>query len=156
MTAYEKIAAEACEWCRGGSKDITWYLGSDHGTHDGWVDRICTAPSKDAVIERLAAENKDLKDWARAAHQFAWAHERSCPRHDTDSPCSCGLDRFLSRPRPFVEGLRAENKRLREALVEIEDISSGICGSASDHESAREIRVLVRAALAGPAQETEA
>lgn len=64
--------------------------------------------------EQLRAENERLKDWMRAARQFAWAHERTCPRRVTDGDCNCGLDEFLGRPRPYVESFRDEIKRLQE------------------------------------------
>jgi hypothetical protein len=54
-TAYGKICAEKCQWCAKGSTKITHYVGSP-SIHDGWVNRICTAPTRDTVIADLARE----------------------------------------------------------------------------------------------------
>lgn len=67
-------------------------------------------------IHTLEAENEELRDWMRAANRFAWAHERGCPRAESDAACACGLDAFLSRPRAVVESvadLRAEASHFR-------------------------------------------
>ncbi len=47
--------------------------------------RMTTACEK--ARESLTAireQIRNMEDWIRAAHGFAWAHERSCPRHDAD------------------------------------------------------------------------
>lgn len=67
-------------------------------------------------------ERDDLRDWMRAANQFAWAHEQTCPRHDADLPCNCGLDEFLARPKRVIESvktLRAQHAQAVEALREM-------------------------------------
>lgn len=60
--------------------------------------------------ERVA----ELTDWMKTANGFAWAHERTCPRHDGDAPCNCGLDQFLARPRPTIESFKARLKLLED------------------------------------------
>ena len=72
---------------------------------------IKTSAAKAAVVTGAStgigeATVRALQDWMRAAHQFAWAHERACPRHDADAPCNCGLDEFLSRPKAVTESVR--------------------------------------------------
>lgn len=73
-------------------------------------------------LELAAArrERDEARWWIQAANQFAWAHERTCPRHDADAVCDCGLDDFLSRPRPFVESYKAIIQRLTVVLHEAE------------------------------------
>lgn len=73
----------------------------------GWVRDLLTE------VRALREAKEHLEDWMRAANQFAWAHERDCPRHDTDAPCTRGLDTFLSRPRVVVESVRALREEIR-------------------------------------------
>jgi hypothetical protein len=83
-----------------------------HEYPDGVPDDFIQPPQGKVIAE--------LRDWIRAANQFAWAHERTCPRHDADDPCNCGLDAFLSRPRPVIESFRAQldaANRVRNAVV---------------------------------------
>ena len=67
-------------------------------------------------IAELKVEQERLSSWIKAANQFAWAHERDCPRRELGGACTCGLDQFLGRPKPFVESFKAENERLNAEL----------------------------------------
>jgi hypothetical protein len=58
----------------------------------------------------------DLRSWIKAANQFAWAHERDCPRRVSDDACACGLDEFLGRPRPFIESYQQRISELEGQL----------------------------------------
>ncbi len=78
-----------------------------------------------AIREAQREAVRDMKSWALAANKFAWAHERSCPRHDADLPCSCGLDTFLARPRIAIEDtLREIRQEARDAAFR--DLSAAI------------------------------
>lgn len=93
---------------------------------DAFCERV-----KVLTAERNQAREKvaNLKDWIVAAHQFMWAHEKTCPRHDADLPCDCGLDEFLGRPRPFIEGHKARIATLeasRDAAVERIGVLEGV------------------------------
>ena len=72
-----------------------------------------------AERKRIAEERDAARKWIKAAHRFAWAHEHSCPRHDSDSDCNCGLHEFLSRPRPVVESYESELSALRAELAQV-------------------------------------
>ncbi len=61
---------------------------------------------------KLTKERDDLRDWMKCANQFAWAHERICPRHDSDKTCTCGLDQFLGRPRPTIESWKSKIQQI--------------------------------------------
>lgn len=83
MTAYEKIAAEACQWCAKGLRQYgvfmharMWHLPVELGG----IVVDCMAPSTSQVIERLAAENKRLREAMEKAE-----HARMCRKHH----CSC-------------------------------------------------------------------
>lgn len=73
------------------------------------------ASSRASVAESV---NETLRDWIKAANQFAWAHERHCPRHDSEAACTCGLDSFLSRRRPFIESYKEELAAARAEAYE--------------------------------------
>lgn len=71
-------------------------------------------------IQRLTKERDDARDWIKAANQFAWAHERNCPGHTHGGAhCTCGLDSFLSRPRPYIESLKARAEKAEADLASI-------------------------------------
>ncbi len=57
--------------------------------------------------ESLRKKLADTKDWMKCANQFAWAHERNCPRRE-GGDCNCGLDQFLGRPRPYIESWKSQ------------------------------------------------
>ncbi len=84
--------------------------------------------------EQQAALIEELYSWIRAANSFAWVHEETCPRASSDEPCNCGLDSFLSRPRPSVLAyktriaeLEKELEQSRRAFIELEP-----CGHAKN------------------------
>ncbi len=54
-STYDRIRKERCEWCRTG---IPSYLGLHYR---GDYGEVCTAPSRDQVIEEQAAEIERLK-----------------------------------------------------------------------------------------------
>lgn len=67
----------------------------------------------------LRKERDDLRDWMKCANKFAWSHETTCPRHDADEPCKCGLDQFLGRPRLYIESWKARVETLEKELAEV-------------------------------------
>jgi hypothetical protein len=73
-----------------------------------------------AKLADVEQAKQNLSDWIKAANQFAWAHERTCPRRTANEACNCGLDAFMCRPRPFIESLkqRADSAEARAAKAE--------------------------------------
>lgn len=70
-----------------------------------------------AKIEHLTKERDDARDWIKAANHFAWAHERNCPGYTNGgSHCTCGLDQFLGRPRPYIESWKARAEKAEKDL----------------------------------------
>lgn len=72
------------------------------------VIELAACANPGPYVGDLARMVLDLHDWIKCANQFMWAHEHDCPRSKEDAPCSCGLDQFLGRPRPFLESYRAQ------------------------------------------------
>lgn len=70
------------------------------------------------IAEALEGRERigNFESWCAAARQFMWAHEHSCPRR-TEGTCNCGLDSFLSRPRPFVESYKQRIAELTASLA---------------------------------------
>jgi hypothetical protein len=96
-------------------------MASEDYISDGDMSDEFLFPQKQAggmTAERreLYRRVSELTDWIKAANGFAWAHERTCPRHDADAPCNCGLDQFLSRPRPTIESYAAQVAELEREL----------------------------------------
>ena len=67
-------------------------------------------------IEELEQRIAELTSWIKAANQFAWVHETDCPGRKSGSLCTCGLDQFLGRPRPFVESYKDRIAELEGVL----------------------------------------
>lgn len=68
----------------------------------------------------LRKERDDARDWIKAARQFAWAHERNCPGYTQGGAhCTCGLDQFLGRPRPYVESWKDQVAALETELATV-------------------------------------
>ena len=104
--------------------------------------------ARDRDIKILQTRIDDLTGWIKAANQFAWAHERNCPRHDGDAECVCGLDAFLSRPRPFLESLKARIAELEAELVDCRKVCSGLLAKDLDSSAvARAENAALRKAL---------
>lgn len=69
-------------------------------------------------LERKLAE---FESWVKAANQFAWAHEKSCPGYFFGgAQCICGLNQFLGRPRPFVESYKSQLEEARRKIANLE------------------------------------
>lgn len=70
-------------------------------------------------ISKLLDRIVELEAWIKVANQFAWAHETDCPRRAGDHPCSCGLDQFLGRPKPFIESYKQQLGELETEIREL-------------------------------------
>lgn len=85
------------------------------------IDELAELRARLAAAEQRAEqaerERDAMRDWMRAANQFAWSHERNCPRWtEENGMCNCGLDTFLSRPRKFIDSWKSENAQLRAVV----------------------------------------
>lgn len=160
MTAHEKIAAEACQWCAKGSRTDSSGLHWDLPVGS----RACTAPSADATIDRLAAERDTANNERNQMERLLKSESEYRSRQ------LMAADEINNR-------LRAENKRLREALEKAKhavycNSISGFCDHCNlaehwhrgfphskdeyleDHSFISRACNCWKAALAAPAQET--
>ncbi len=84
---------------------------------------INSGVTNEEALERTVASQAEeiagLKDWVKAANQFAWAHEHYCKRNTTGDSCTCELESFLSRPRPFVESYKQQIASQAEEIAEL-------------------------------------
>lgn len=145
MTAYEKIAAEACQWCKignpvsyQGQHEIFSLGGKNRNQIENYKREPCTAPTKDAVIERLAAErdkllgnlessnntyrirgaeNKRLREQLESRGEAMQGYLNSWEQALVSSDLSEDQHRLEAKAAiETIQYIRAENKRLREAL----------------------------------------
>lgn len=82
------------------------------------------------------AKIADFANWLKLSRRFAWAHERSCPRHDADLPCDCGLDAFICAPRPVIASeLEAKDAEIAALKAECDrwESRAGQLAAAIDH-----------------------
>src|ERR1035437_3896801 len=85
----------------------------DAGLVESWLKKV--EAERDQFRSELEAANQlteRLKSWIKCAGKFTWAHERNCPRHDSDAECNCGLDRFLASPKQFIESYEIKERAL--------------------------------------------
>lgn len=84
---------------------------------------------------RMAKRLANLEAWMKAANQFAWAHEKHCPRHDRDEPCNFGLHDFLSKPRPFIESFQKRIAELETLVIARESLVSELAREKGELEA---------------------
>lgn len=131
MTAYEKIAAEACQWCAKGWEIETSENGmrahvTNAGSHISYRRYLaCTAPTKDDVIEILAAENKRLREALEKA-----PHAPNCKYRPFETCIICG---FGVTNHPKGKCLNApENKWTPRSPVPCNCWKSALAGAAQE------------------------
>lgn len=101
--ARKGVEAEECPWCSAGEKPTL-------ERYKSLEDELTTAQARIA----------ELAGWMKAANKFAWAHEMGCPRRETGSACDCGLDLFLSRPRPVIESFQSQLATAHAHIVRLQ------------------------------------